>query len=253
MNTFDGLGNFAERADEQGLPAVNPPVRGVPNPWLQFRWRVEQSVSTTPRWPEWLDGGVAAGAALATGALFDKPVDRFVKRHQNSSAIRAWGNAGNVMPYVFSSAAGAAIFFGDDRAQNIGLISLESIAGASAISLATKRLVGRARPYEELGMCRCTNDQNDASFPSNHSTVAFAAVTPFAKEYDAPWLYGLAALSSMGRVAARQHWVSDVVGGGVVGYAVGSWLWRAQREDTKSKFAVAPGIKEISVAWSGSY
>jgi hypothetical protein len=94
MTTFDGLGNFAERADEQNLPAVNPPVRGVPNPWPEFRWRVEQSVSSTPRWPDWLNGGVVAGAALAGGALLDKPVDRFVKRHQDSNAMRAWGNVG---------------------------------------------------------------------------------------------------------------------------------------------------------------
>jgi membrane-associated phospholipid phosphatase len=253
MTTFDGLGNFAERADEQGLPAVNPPVRGVPNPWPQFRWRVEQSVSSTPRWPDWANGGIVAGAALAGGALLDKPVDRFVKRHQDSSAMRAWGNLGKTMPIALAGAAGAAVFFGDDRAQNIGLISLESVAGALAISAGAKHFIGRARPSQEMGNCRCSSNRNDSSFPSNHSAVAFAAVTPFAKEYDAPWLYSLAALSSMGRVAAREHWVSDVVGGSVVGYAIGTWLWRAQRDDTKSQFAIAPGAKEISVAWRGSY
>jgi membrane-associated phospholipid phosphatase len=253
MTTFDGLGNFAERADEQSLAAVNPPVRSIPNPWPEFRWRVEQSVSSTPRWPDWLNGGVAAGAALAGSALLDKPVDRFVKRHQDSSVMRAWGNVGRTMPIALAGAAGAAIFFGDDRAQNMGVISLESVASAAAISLAAKHVVGRARPSEEVGSCRCTSNRNDSSFPSNHSVVAFAAVTPFAKEYDAPWLYGLAAVSSMGRVAAREHWVSDVVGGSVVGYAIGTWLWRAQRDDTKSQFSIAPGAKEVSVAWSGTY
>jgi membrane-associated phospholipid phosphatase len=137
--------------------------------------------------------------------------------------------------------------------QNMGLISLESIAGAAALSIGTKRIVGRARPSEELGQWSRTADKANASFPSNHSTVAFAAVTPFAQEYDAPWLYGLAAVSSMGRVADRQHWVSDVVGGGVIGYAVGSWLWNAQRSNTRSQFAINPGPKEISVAWKSSY
>lgn len=253
MTSYDGLGNFAERADEQRLPAVNPPVRAIPNPWPEFRWRVEQSASSAPRWPEWLDGGLAAGAAIAGSALLDKPVDRFVKRHAASNVMRVWGDVGKAMPLVLTGAAGAAVFFGDDRAQNIGLISLESVAGAAAISVLAKHAVGRARPNEELGPFRHSADRKNASFPSNHSAVAFAAITPFAKEYDAPWLYGLAAVSSMGRVAARQHWVSDVVGGGVVGYAVGSWLWRAQRDNTKSQFAIAPGAKEISVAWRGSY
>jgi membrane-associated phospholipid phosphatase len=253
MTSYDGLGNFAERADEQKLDAVNPPVRAMSNPWPEFRWRVEQSVSSSPRWPEWLDGGLAAGTAVAASVLLDKPIDRFVKRHSANSGMRVWGNVGKAMPIVLTGAAGAAAFFGDDRAQNMGLISLESVAGAAAISIATKRMVGRARPDENLGPFRHTTDRTDASFPSNHSAVAFAAITPFAKEYDAPWLYGLAAVSSMGRVAARQHWVSDVVGGSIVGYAIGSWLWRAQRDDSKSQFSIAPGAKEISVAWRGTY
>lgn len=253
MTTYDGLGNFAERADEQNLPAVNPPVRGLPNPWQAFRWRVEQSVSTTPSLPEWANGAVFAGGALAAGALLDKPVDRFLKRHASSSALRAWGNVGKAMPVALTGAAGAAVLFGDARLQNMGVISLESVAGAAALSVAAKHMIGRARPSEEVGACLCTSKRSDSSFPSNHSAVAFAAVTPFAKEYDAPWLYGLAAVSSMGRVASRQHWVSDVVGGSVIGYAVGSWLWRAQRDDTKSQFAIAPGAHEISVAWRGTY
>jgi membrane-associated phospholipid phosphatase len=137
--------------------------------------------------------------------------------------------------------------------QNMGLISLESIAGAAALSIGTKRIVGRARPNEELGPWTRTADKSNASFPSNHSAVAFAAVTPFAQEYDAPWLYGLAAVTSVGRAASRQHWVSDVVGGGVIGYAVGSWLWKAQRSDSKSQFAITPGPKEVSMAWRTSY
>jgi membrane-associated phospholipid phosphatase len=253
MTTFDGLGNFAERADEQNLPAVNPPVRAMANPWPQFRWRVEQSVSSAPHWPDWLDGGVAAAAALAGGALLDKPVDRFVQRHSDSGVTRVWGNIGRAMPIALTGVAGAAVFFGDDRAQNIGLISLESVAGAAGIGLVAKHAIGRTRPLDVTGHCGCTSNRNDSSFPSNHSTVAFAAVTPFAKEYDAPWLYGLAAVSSLGRVAAREHWVSDVIGGGVVGYAVGTWLWRAQRDDARSQFAIMPGAKEISVAWSGTY
>jgi membrane-associated phospholipid phosphatase len=137
--------------------------------------------------------------------------------------------------------------------QNIGIISLESVAGAAALSIATKHVVGRARPNEGLGSWSKATDRSNASFPSNHATVAFAAVTPFAQEYDAPWLYGLAAAGSLGRTAGRQHWVSDVVAGGVLGMAVGGWLWQAQRTDTHSNFAVTPGEKSLGVAWFGTY
>jgi membrane-associated phospholipid phosphatase len=253
LTTYDGLGNFAERRDEQNLAAVNPPVRPMPDMWPLFRYRVEQSFSNTPTLPQWAKGTVLGGGAILGGALLDKPVDRFMQKHAGSSVARAWDNVGKGMPIVLAGAAAGAVAFGDARAQNMGIISLESIAGAAAVSMATKRIVGRARPSEGLGQWSKTSDRSNASFPSNHSTVAFAAVTPFAQEYDAPWLYGLAAASSLGRAAGRQHWVSDVVAGGVLGYAMGSWLWQAQRSDTRSSVAVAPGPKSVSVAWSGSY
>ena len=250
---YDGLGNFAERRDEQGLAAVNPPVRAMTSPWPAFRWRLEQAASTTPTLPQWADGAMLAGGAILGSALLDKPVDRFMKKHAGSRVTEAWDKAGKAMPAVLVGAAAGAVAFGDARMQNIGIISLESVVGSAALSMATKRLVGRARPQEEQGRWSRASKRSDSSFPSNHSAVAFAAVTPFAQEYDAPWLYGLAAASSLGRSAGRQHWVSDVVAGGVLGYAVGSWLWQAQRDNPRSHFAVSPGPKSLSVAWSGSY
>jgi membrane-associated phospholipid phosphatase len=253
MTTYDGLGNFAERRDEQNLRAVNPQVQPMRNPWPEFRWRLEQSVSTTPTLPQWVDGTILGGGAIVAGALIDKPVDRFMKKHQGSSVARAWNNVGKDMPVALVGAAAGAVMFGNARMTNIGVISLESVASAAAVSIAAKRLVGRARPSEELGQFSRTADHSNASFPSNHSTVAFAAVTPFAQEYDAPWLYGLAAAGSLGRTAGRQHWVSDIVAGGVLGYAMGSWLWQAQRSDTRSGLAISPGPKSVTVAWSGTY
>jgi membrane-associated phospholipid phosphatase len=253
MTTYDGMGNIGERKDEQNLPDVNPPVRPLPNPWPAFRMRVEQSVRTTPTLPDWAEGTAIAGGALVAGALLDKPVDRFMKKHQGSGVVRAWDNVGKAMPVVLAGGAGAALAFGDARMQNMGLISLQSIAGAAVLSVAAKHAFARARPNEELGQWKRTTNRSDASFPSNHSTVAFAAVTPFAQEYDMPWLYGVAAVSSLGRSAGRQHWVSDVVAGGLIGTAVGAWLWKAQRDDTRSSFAISPGSKEISIAWKGTY
>lgn len=253
MTAFDGLGNFAERVDERNLPAVNPPVRPMTNPWPEFRWRLEQSASTTPTLPQWAKGAVLGGGALLGGVLLDKPVDRFMKKHQASRALRAWGDFGKDLPFVLAGGAGAAFLLGDARMQNMGLISLESIAGAGALSVGAKNVARRARPYEDVGTWGKATSRSDASFPSNHASIAFAAVTPFALEYDAPWLYGLAAIGSLGRTANRQHWVSDVVAGGVIGTAVGGWLWQAQRGNTGSTFGVTPGQRQIGVSWSGTY
>lgn len=256
LNQYDGLGNFAERADEQNLPAVNPPLPPAPNPWPAFRMRLEQSTSSSLTVPEWTKGAAVATGAVLASALLDKPVDRFVKKHKDSAVLHKWGNAGKVMPVLLVGAAGAAVTLGDERLQNIGIISLESVAAAVGVSVGAKYIVGRARPGEEQGpwsQVGSNGKRSDASFPSGHSAIAFAAVTPFAQEYDAPWLYGVAAIGAAGRVANRQHFVSDVVAGSVVGYVMGSWLWQSQRDQKRSNFSILPSPKQISVAWQTTY
>ena len=256
MHSYDGLGNFAERPDEQNLPAVNPPDRPFVSPWPAMRARLEQSSSSLPEPAEWVKATALIGGVVVASALADKPVDRFVKKHQNSTSFRNWDKLGKAMPFALVGAAGAAFALGDERMQNTGLISMQSVAAATGLALVGKYAVGRARPEEERGPWTSVGDgkkRSDASFPSGHSAIAFAAVTPFAKEYDAPWLYSVAALGSAGRVAGRKHWVSDTVAGGILGYAVGTWLWNAQRDQSKSGLSINPGPKAISVTWQTKY
>lgn len=250
----DGLGNFAERADELNRPEVAMPERGY-SPWPGFRIRVRQAHNSTPPLSSWMYGGAIAAGAVAGSALLDKPVDRYLAKHQDTRLARGWGNFGKNMPLALVGLSGAAFAFGDERTQNTGLVALQSVAGAVAVSTVGKYIVSRARPEEELGtwVRRSQGNQRDTSFPSVHSAAAFAAVTPFAQEYDAPWLYGVAAVSSMGRIANRKHWVSDTVAGGIVGYAIGTLLWQGQRENGNSRWSVTPGSKEISIAWQTKY
>lgn len=257
VHSYDGLGNFGERADEQNLPAVNPPVRPLGNPWPAFRMRVEQAHSTLPSLPDWVEGNTFAAGAVLASALLDKPVDRYVQRHDDSALRRGWANAGKAIPVALVGAAGATLFFGDDRMQNTGIIAMESVAGALGLTMGGKYIVGRARPSEERGPWSLVGpgvSRSEASFPSGHSAVAFAAVTPFAQEYNAPWLYAVAAVGASGRIAGRQHWVSDVVAGGAIGYTMGNWLWESQRNNSStSRWSIAPGIKALAVSWRTTY
>jgi len=256
MNTYDGLGNFAERPDEQQMPAVTAPDVPFDNPVPVVRERVHQSLNVLPAPSQWLQPVSVAVGAVLVSALADKPVDRQMKKYQDKKVVRAWNTYGNALPYALVGAAGAAFALGDERMQNTGLIAMQSIAAAAGVSVVGKYAVGRARPQSEQGPWSQVGDgqsRSNASFPSGHSAVAFAAITPFAKEYDAPWLYGVAALGAGGRIAGRKHWVSDTVAGSVIGYAVGSWLWHAQRNDSKSNLMVLPGPRSVSVTWQKSY
>jgi membrane-associated phospholipid phosphatase len=79
----------------------------------------------------------------------------------------------------------------------------------------------------------------------------WAAVTPYAKEYGAAWLYGVAAITNAARVGSREHWFSDTVGGAALGYVLGSLAWEARRESRRSKDAptVVAGPGEVALKW----
>ena len=252
---YDGLGNFAERADEQNLAAVSGPVPGY-SPWPGFRRRLAQAAGSTPPLSTWMYGGAIAAGAVAGSALLDKPVDKFLAKRQDTRLARGWGNFGKNMPLALVGLSGAAVAMGDERMHNTGIIALQSVAGAVGVSALGKYIVGRARPEHDHGTwARVANGTSrfDSALPSIHSAAAFAAVTPFAQEYDAPWLYGVATVASMGRVANRKHWVSDTVAGGIVGYAIGTMLWKGQRDHSGSRLSILPGPKEIGVTWQTTY
>ncbi|MBX9296505.1 YjbH domain-containing protein [Chromobacterium vaccinii] len=250
IDNYDGLGNFAERPDEQSLPQVTPPLPSY-HPWPMIRLRLEDSGN---RWLE-LDDKAAAlmAASVATLAAtgLDRPADRFFDRHQSNRLIRNWGTLGKDLPIAAAALSGAAFALGDDRLSNTGLIALESSIAAVAGNSMLKLAVNRARPgsggdstwrSQDTGQSRL-----QSSFTSNHSAVLFASVTPFAKEYDQPWLYGVAALGAAGRMASRDHWLSDVTAGGLLGYAMGSWLWQAQRNDSRYRSSLIATPKQLGM------
>lgn len=67
-----------------------------------------------------------------------------------------------------------------------------------------------------------------ASFPSTHSACAFAIAGWMRCSRQRVWLHLLAASLGYSRVSGRVHYPSDVVAGGILGYAIGrcvDWIW----------------------------
>ena len=91
--------------------------------------------------------------------------------------------------------------------------------------------------------------RGDSSFPSIHTATLWGIVTPFAKEYEMPWLYGVALLTNFSRVAGRKHWVSDTVAGSLIGYWAGDIAWQGNKPKAESSAQVYLGERSITVAW----
>ena len=112
------------------------------------------------------------------------------------------------------------------RVSRIGV----SVAVSGLAALALKEVAGRERPAEAPGDPDLFKPfSGHASFPSGHTTVAFAIATALSRETGArwaPWLaYPLAAAVGWSRVHDREHWTSDVVAGAALG------TWAADRAE----------------------
>ena len=120
------------------------------------------------------------------------------------------------------------------------------------VSTGLKYAVGRARPEAGAGnrsFNPFSSDSSNQAFPSRHTSVAWAVATPFALEYQAPWLYGVAALTNVARVGSREHWFSDTVAGSLIGYGLGRIFWESSRSRGKNEPRVMLTPSAITLAW----
>lgn len=96
-----------------------------------------------------------------------------------------------------------------------------------------KRSVGRARPMESGGSPHEFKPFSSFdSFPSGHTTLAFAAAAALDRETSARWVpwvaYPLAGLVGWSRIHDDRHWTSDVVAGAALGAWVGDKVSRLE-------------------------
>jgi membrane-associated phospholipid phosphatase len=185
--------------------------------------------------------------------MLDNRAHRFAQDHASSRWITDGSRIGKAIPWLGLAAAGAMALDGSDpKRSRTAYAAVE--AGATAFVAATglKYVVGRARPTAGLGSREfnwLTSDDAYAAFPSRHTAVAWALATPFALEYDMPWLYGVAALTNLARIGSREHWVSDTVASSVLGYGIGRLFWQSGRDQSKREPRVLFDGSSLGFLW----
>lgn len=162
-------------------------------------------------------------------ASLDARVDRFVERVRCPILDRIF--------YPVSSAADHSLLWlalGTARAVPSGdaAFALRFAAAMGLESALTngpvKAAFRRTRPTPDTPEGRLPYGMHrpiTSSFPSGHATAAFTAAALLARGRVAPW-YAAAAVVASSRVYVRMHHASDVVGGAVLGLALGYALRR---------------------------
>ena len=131
--------------------------------------------------------------------------------------------------YIYGVAAG------DGHTETAALLTGKAVLLTGGYTLLLKGLFQRERPYAGDP----ANPDNwkgplggwgDNSFPSGHSSVAFAAATVLSAYYhEHRWVgitaFSLASLVSVSRIYDDRHWASDVFAGAAFGYAIGRLVY----------------------------
>jgi membrane-associated phospholipid phosphatase len=251
LHARDGLERFGDRDDDFDLPKL-----GADRRWPDFVGQDLRHARAAAGRIDWLESAaLGAGVVLGSAALDDRAF-RTAHRHRNSSWLRNGEKLGDALP--LGAIGLSAIFaFDESRPQlsDAGVAALEAGTAAFLASTGLKYAVGRSRP--EAGEGRSAFDPGSSedryqSFPSRQTAVMWAAVTPYAKEFDMPWLYGVAALVNAARVGSREHWLSDTVAGSVLGYALGHLAWEARRDSRLGKDgpSLVLGADKVGVKWT---
>lgn len=181
---------------------------------------------------DWLYTAGAVGVPVLAIAA-DEDIRMWLQKQESplnkgiSTVVKQYGEVKYASVFVLSVYAGGLVF-GDDDIRITGRLLGESLILAGITTQAVKMLAGRSRPYRNDGPwyfapLQSTNER--LSFPSGHTTVAFALSSVLSERLDNTWasvgLYSLASLTGLSRVYHNEHWFSDVLLGAVIGTASG--------------------------------
>lgn len=123
----------------------------------------------------------------------------------------------------------------DYRARETGVLSAEAMIDSMIVEGVLKGITQRARPLD--GRERSEFFDGGSSFPSGHSTQAWAVATVIAHEYkDRPAVqiaaYGIASAVSVARFTGHKHYLSDVLAGSALGFSIGKFVYHAHHRET---------------------
>src|SRR5450755_1513972 len=201
---------------------------------------------------DWIKIGGFAAVITAVALFADKPINRFAMNIRNesstsvsvSSYVTNFGGAYEA--YTLAAFAAYGYIFKKEKTKTTTWLATQAYLSAALIETSLKYLTGRQRPsyYNPATgqnnnifhgpFYQFTKDQNGnkppsnayTSFPSGHTTVAFAAATVFSMEYkNIKWVpyfaYSAATLIGASRIIQNAHWTSDVITGAALGFLCG--------------------------------
>jgi len=220
------------------------------------------------RWSRHLDGGVWGGALeqqvqrqdrllpeavlLATiplGFAFDDDVRDFALDQSISSAEEFTAAALQVVLPVIPVTMGIVDWKQGDEGRHLE-VAVESLGSVVLVQQILANTVNRDRP----------DHKERTSFPSGHTSWAFAATTLIVRNLHDPsdtsfhavdaLMYAPAIYGAYTRLVLDKHWASDIASGALLGVLLTNWIWDAHfRGDTETRPTVFADDHPRGMAW----
>ncbi|MDA8243824.1 MAG: phosphatase PAP2 family protein [Elusimicrobia bacterium] len=262
-------------AARAGLPAAcvlaaaaAPAVSGerpLPDP-VGYGKRIFGDIKELPSKPgSWSKGQwLLAGSVVAAtgGSLFvDDSVADYYDTHRQeylrniSMAVTHFGDSKYQVP-VISGLWVTGYALGSMKLRKIAADATEaSMIAALMINPTINYLTGRALPSSGESPSRFKPfTWHRYSFPSGHTAAAFALASVLDVDlrdtfgyWHLPIVYGGAIAVANSRLYDRKHYLSEVILGGAIGWAVGTWVASKDREAPVKAGAPAPKEPKVTL------
>lgn len=192
---------------------------------------VKHVVTSPARWDEteWRQAGWASLAVVGTALVVDRPLrDEMRRPHGDNAALTQIERFG--AQYAIGVVGGfylVGALADDENSRQVAQDALAaSLIASGIVTPAIKLVAGRSRPRDDAGVYHFKPFSNaNSSFPSGHTTEAFALASVISSHYDETWVtyasYSIAGLVGLARSYHQAHFASDVVAGAMIGTWVG--------------------------------
>jgi hypothetical protein len=215
---------------------------------------VKHVVSAPARWDdeEWRKAGWASLAVVGTALAIDRPLRDEMRHHSGDNTFVT-----QVERFGMQYAAGVVGGFylvgaltDDENARQVAQDSIAaSLIASGIITPAIKLVTGRSRPRDEVGIYHFKPFSNgNSSFPSGHTTEAFAVASVVANHYEETWVtctaYSIAGLVGLARTYHRAHFASDVLAGAMIGTLVGKSVVAHNADLRSEKLVLLPDFSQ---------
>ncbi len=187
---------------------------------------------------------IAAGAVLGAGAFLytqDKAIAEFWQNNRTEAldeVDKYFFDPYGKMYYTAPLMGGLYLygaFAKDNKSKRVAMDFVQATLYSSIVVTLIKHVGHRHRPYQTdplnpyLWDGPITDDWHHTSFPSGHTITAFTFAAVVGTHYkETIWVpvvaYSLAVLEGASRMYSNKHWSTDVLIGGALGYAIGTFV-----------------------------